>query len=265
MRLVTTCLMIGLMAGSLISSAPADEKGVATLKAAYKKLHEAKTLTFDLAIENKFPGAPGPIKWTGTVTAMKPNFVKVELKGDFAPSFFADGKEYHIVSQGRAQKLPLAPEPKELQGVWEGELDAFYGGEALVDKAVATHMGVQKVGTVDCEIVKSVMKTPDRTAVYLIGQADRLIYRMTLTIPTPNGEVGQTNDISNVKLNTPRVAADFAYKGPAAAADPSEAALLAVGKDAPEFALPTPEGGNVALADRRKGKKAVLVNFWFYG
>ena len=36
-----------------------------------------------------------------------------------------------------------------------------------------------------------------------------------------------------------------------------------VGAMATEFSLPTPTGGHLALADARKGTKAVLLNFWF--
>ena len=41
--------------------------------------------------------------------------------------------------------------------------------------------------------------------------------------------------------------------------------LIPVGKDAPDFQLPQPGGNRIALSDVRKEKKAVLVNFWFYG
>jgi thiol-disulfide isomerase/thioredoxin len=36
-----------------------------------------------------------------------------------------------------------------------------------------------------------------------------------------------------------------------------------VGAMATDFSLPTPDGGRISLADARKGKKAVLLNFWF--
>ena len=67
-------------------------------------------------------------------------------------------------------------------------------------------------------------------------------------------------------------AAVFAYVPPKEAtlyAPPSLDAynkkLLAVGSVAPKFALSAPTGGRVELAEALKGKKAVLVNSWFYG
>src|SRR5262249_12333016 len=44
--------------------------------------------------------------------------------------------------------------------------------------------------------------------------------------------------------------------------DPGRALL---GKTAPDFLLPLASGGNQALSDVLRGRKAVLVNFWFYG
>ena len=38
----------------------------------------------------------------------------------------------------------------------------------------------------------------------------------------------------------------------------------AVGKAAPDFNLPLSRGGRLSLGDALKGKKAVLLNFWFY-
>jgi hypothetical protein len=43
-----------------------------------------------------------------------------------------------------------------------------------------------------------------------------------------------------------------------------EAKLLPAGKVAPDFNLPMLRGGQLSLTDARRGKKAVLVNFWFY-
>ena len=78
------------------------------------------------------------------------------------------------------------------------------------------------------------------------------------------GQPRQTSKLTNLKFDVPKTAADFKYTGPAAQEDPLEAALLPVGKDAPDFNLPTATGDKLGLSDARKGKKATLVNFWFY-
>jgi len=43
------------------------------------------------------------------------------------------------------------------------------------------------------------------------------------------------------------------------------ASLLKLGSIAPKFKLNTPKGGKMSLASASAGKKAALVNFWFYG
>jgi hypothetical protein len=40
--------------------------------------------------------------------------------------------------------------------------------------------------------------------------------------------------------------------------------LTPVGQSAPAFSLPSPTGKQVALSATLKGKKALLLNFWFY-
>jgi hypothetical protein len=41
--------------------------------------------------------------------------------------------------------------------------------------------------------------------------------------------------------------------------------LLKVGTKAPNFSLPNTAGKQQTLASLSKGKKATIVNFWFYG
>src|SRR5262249_2009836 len=43
----------------------------------------------------------------------------------------------------------------------------------------------------------------------------------------------------------------------------SEPKLINVGQNAADFALPTPDGRMVTMRDALKGKKALLLNFWF--
>jgi outer membrane lipoprotein-sorting protein len=252
----------------------ADEKGSAVLKEAFKKLGEAKTMTADVSAVMDAPGAPAPMKLKGTVAAMKPNFFRWDMQGPGAQSFYADGKSYYIyISQiNQYVKQALAAKPTELPGMWEGEVDAFFGGEKNAEKVEAMLTGSEKVGEVDCDVVKVEIKDPDRTATYSIGKSDRLIYKAVLMFPLGNGRTAtQTNTLSNIKLNVKKKAADFEFKPPAGAKlferpqeNDFEASLLPVGKPAPDFELPTPTGGRLSLSDARKGKKAVLINFWFY-
>lgn len=52
---------------------------------------------------------------------------------------------------------------------------------------------------------------------------------------------------------------------PPSGAQDFEANLLKIGTKAPAFSVNNPKGGKISLAQAMKGKKATLVNFWFYG
>lgn len=282
MKIVRRIWFVGVIGWAFVMAVPparADEKGQTVLREAFKTLQDAKTLTADLSISVANAPGPAPQSLKGKVALMKPNYLRVELEGPQGQSFFADGKYYYMYSPAakRYIRRSLSPNPTEFQGLWEGEIDAFFGGVKSAEKVTATYVGTEKIGDVECGIVKVEMKEPDRTAVYAIGKTDRLIHRAVLSFPLPNREpVKQTNTLTNIKLNVPKTAADFEFKPSADAQlfDPEkemeeqirqlESTLLAVGEKAPEFDLPLPTGGRLSLADARKEKKAVLVNFWFY-
>lgn len=282
MRIIRRTWFVGAMLlTAIITALPAraDEKGQAVLREAFKTLQDAKTLTADLSVSVANAPGPTPQSLKGKVTLMKPNYLRVELEGPEGQSFFADGKNYYMYSTAakRYVRQSLSPNPTEFQGLWEGEIDAFFGGVKSAEKVTATYVGTEKIGDVECDVVKVEMKDPDRTAVYAIGKTDRLIRRAALSFPVPNREpVKQTNTLTNIKLNVSKTAADFEFKPPADAQlfDPEkemeeqirqlESTLLAVGEKAPEFDLPMSTSGRLSLSDARKEKKAVLVNFWFY-
>jgi outer membrane lipoprotein-sorting protein len=79
----------------------------------------------------------------------------------------------------------------------------------------------------------------------------------------------------DVKLDAGLTAKDFEWTPPAgwtkfeppAPTAPSDYTknLLKLGSKAPAFSLNTPAGSKMSLKTAMAGKKAVLVNFWFYG
>ncbi len=246
----------------------ADEKGDAILKAAFEKLHAAKTLSMDVSISNSF--ALTKIQ-KGTVVAKKPNFLRAELMKQGGVLMVSDGKNSYQLPNGSKQyfKSPVDAKPQEMQGFWEGEVDSFFGGVAGLKGVETTYSGHEKVGGVECDVV--IAKKESRTFRYSVGTSDHLIYRNEFTIgkDQTGKEVKQTSLITNIKLNAAIGAKVFAFAPPPGAKlyeQPDyNAKLVAVGKAAPAFSLPSPHGETVSLASAKKDKKAVLVNFWFYG
>lgn len=83
----------------------------------------------------------------------------------------------------------------------------------------------------------------------------------------------RTNRLTNLKLGGPAASTLFAFVPPKDATlyDPAailremEKKLVAVGEDAPPFEVSDPKSkSRVSLAKMLDGRKAVLVNFWFY-
>jgi outer membrane lipoprotein-sorting protein len=215
---IETALALYLLAG-LTAAGMADAKGDAILRQAFKKLGTARTYAADVAMTFRAPSVR-TLARKGTVAALKPNFLRVELKAPRAQLFIADGKAYYNYLLGAPLyvKEPLPPKPVEFLGVWEGEIDAFFGGEQNAGKVTAAYGGSEKVGGVDCDIVRASVKGQNRTIVYSIGKADRLIRRAVILIPGPNRQTAtQTNLLSNIRLNVPLKPSDFTFKPPAKA------------------------------------------------
>lgn len=251
------------------ASATADEKPEAVLRAAMAKMHAAKTLTADMTLALNAPGRP-EIQLKGTVAAMKPNFLRVELSGrPMNMVYAADGRNYYTLQGDRYQKDDLAGAPEAMEGLWEAEINAFFGGEKVFPKGKVTSAGSEKVDGVDCDLVK-VQVDGARSLVYAIGKEDHLIHRGTQVLPAEGSRsFTQANTLGHIQLDQPKEAKAFAFTPPQGAKlleRPNfEAKLVPVGNDAPRFAVPSREGGDLALTDLLKGKKAVLVNFWFHG
>lgn len=204
------------------TAARADQKGEEVLRQAFKTLGAAKSYTADMTATMTSPGAPGSLTFKGTVKAMKPNFLRVEMKGDGGNLLFvADGKDYYVPGEGgAAEKMKLEAAPTEFQGMWEGEVDAFFGGEKNLAKVDASYAGTERVGGVECDLVKVKPKQMGARVTYAIGKEDHLIRRATITVPSQEGAaVTQTNTLTNIKLDPTLSKDDFKYTPPATGAD----------------------------------------------
>jgi outer membrane lipoprotein-sorting protein len=211
-----------LLAGAAVllaaaSPIAADEKGEAVLRDAFKTLHDAKTFSADFNASMSIAGAPGPVTFKGTVLAMKPNLLRVEMKGPSTLVFAADGKNYFAYNSqpNTYSKTALEAAPTEFLGMWEGEIDAFFGGEKNLPKVTVTYVGTEKIDGVECDQVKAEPKERGATAVYSISKADHYIRKAVLTLPGPGGQpVTQTNTLTNIKLNVSKKEGDFKYTPP---------------------------------------------------
>jgi outer membrane lipoprotein-sorting protein len=173
------------------------------------------------------PSLPFKLTLKGTVAALKPNYLKVIITGDVPGQgkverrYVSNGKEYYTYSNppNAYRKDTIAPKPDEFLGEWEGEIDAFFGGEANAVKGQVQFVKTEKVDGVLCDVVKMTLAprdgAPARTLTYTIGQADKLIHRASYPIPTTDGgNISQINTISTVNLSAKLSPKDFLFTPP---------------------------------------------------
>jgi outer membrane lipoprotein-sorting protein len=280
--MLSRCALLLLGAAGIASCsaslARADEKGEKILQEAYQKLYAAKTYSADLNMVTKSPGKPDT-EQKAHVQAQKPNLLRYQAMavkdGKNAAQVVSDGKNVYTfpVLNNMYMRQQVAAEPENLPGNWEGEVDAFFGGVKLLSQVSADYAGTDIVDGVPCDLVKT--KTTDaqnqRIITYAIGQKDHLIHRSTWQYPN---QPTVSNIVSNIRLGGEVAAAQFAFAPPKGATEYSPEAmmrkleenLVAVGEEAPPFEATDPvTNSRFSLAQMMDKKKAVLVNFWFYG
>ena len=213
------------------SVANADAKGESIIKEAFRKLYAAQAMTAKITQTTSLANQKGmKVVASGTIAAMKPNYLKVRIlssipaRGKDERTYAATGKEYYSYGsfQNQYRKDTLSAKPTEFMGEWEGELDAFFGGDTTAGLGTAVWKGTEKVGTVTCDLVQFTLRprnnAPERVLNYSIGQTDRLIYKASFRFPSENGqELMQVNLLSNINLKAKLTANDFTYTPPAGA------------------------------------------------
>ncbi len=219
-----------LMALGGVSQAHADAKGEKIMREALVKLNAAQTMTAKFVQTTVATDKPFKLTLTGTIAAMKPNFVHVRIAGE-TPNhiklervYAATGAEYitYIGESSSYRKDKLEPQPKEFSGEWEAEVDGFFGGVELLKRGTPVYKGAEKVGNALCDVITFTASPRDgvaaRVMTYYIGQKDRLFYRASYPVPSANNlQLNQTNTLTDINLSAKLSAKDFAYTPPSGA------------------------------------------------
>jgi len=261
-------LLGGAAMAVLGAAARADQQGETALREACKTLAAAKSLSADMTLSVNVSGQKQEMK--GTLAVLKPNYLRVDLKGPESMLFVADGKNFYQLEGSTYQKGALDKSFEAVDGPWQAEVNAFFRGDTVMKGQTVTHAGAAKVDGVDCDQVRVEGKSGEPKVVYSIGKKDHLIRQAVMTVGGSGGPaITVTNHLTNLRLNVPHKATEFAFVPPKGAKlferPDYEAKLVKVGEVAPRFVAPAPTGGEVSLSDGIKGKKALIVNFWFYG
>jgi outer membrane lipoprotein-sorting protein len=244
--------------------ARAEEDPAELLRALRTALVAATSITADLEVVEHLEREVFTRR--GTLRLLKPNYARIQLDHEVTAS---DGRHLwelnlNQLTYRRSQPGPLG----ELIQVPAAPLAGYFFPGRVYTLAArpgdqVRFGGRQRVGEVECRILAI---TGDRIGVMriFIGP-DNLPRRMEIT--NADGSFPRETTLRNLRVDEKLAAADFAFQLPAGAEleGPQDAKLLPEGSPAPDFDLPQPGGGRLRLADLRKGSKAVLVNFWFYG
>jgi outer membrane lipoprotein-sorting protein len=272
-------LLSGTAALLLFAAAPgtrADEKSDALMKEVEAASKAATTLTADLdmsmTIQGK-AGKPNENKFHGTVKLKKPNMARIDMLGGPGGDMTvaSDGKTVYTLNGDQYQKTTADAQGGNINAQFALQVPIFFGsGLSMLGKDLTyQYVGQKSVDGADYQLVNVVTKSNPGLTVTLYISSDKLVTRVNIGVKQGDQALSLDSTLKNVKLNTDLADADFAYKLPANAKEMQmpdyDAKLVKVGKPAPTFDLLKPNGGKVTLASALKGKKAVLVNFWFYG
>jgi outer membrane lipoprotein-sorting protein len=270
--------MAAMTCGGLASApARADAKADALLAKAKGAYKAATSLSATLSMS----AVQGTQKFeqSGTLLLRKPNLARIQMTAPQKMSIFCDGKgAYMLMADKQYMRQTVDQGLAQAEAIGGLPIALFFGNDSygfgkLSDANLQkTYVGKESVGGVQYDVVTISGKTPYVHTLKVFIGADGLIGRSSTEINIQNNKIAQIAELKGQKLNTVPATTSFAvalprdaklFKPPAQ--EDYAAKLVAVGKPAPVFALPSPTGGTVSLADSTADHKAVLVNFWFYG
>jgi outer membrane lipoprotein-sorting protein len=275
---------IALILAATTLPARADDKAEALLQQTRAATAKLRTLRAD--VEFTVKGRFGSSTSTGMVALKRPNLARFETTGDPSRLVVADGKNFFRASPGRDlyQKTELAADGRNLAIPLRpfGEPVLGFFSPDIIGRGRSgsawRYIGRERLDGDECEIVELNTQTPEGapgprkfTLRYFISDRDHLIHQTVTTFVDEAGTTTNVSRLKNVQTDAPIDDATFRWTPPATAllVPPTladfEKKLVPVGQPAPDFNLPMPQGGQLSLSDARKGKKATLVNFWFYG
>jgi outer membrane lipoprotein-sorting protein len=265
------------LAALLAPGARADEKADALLKQVAEKTRATKTLSADLTLSMQRPDGGQNMNAQGTVKLMKPNYAHIAVKGAGMPQVMAStGKDFYVLlPDNQYQKTAATPGGSNINLLWAMPIAYFFnpGTAALAPfgqgpDVKTSYLGPQTVNGTKMEAVAVTGEKPIPHKITMMIGPEKLFRQVRVELTQEGQTTRYEAALNNLKTGAPMTAAAFAYTPPKTAklyeAPNLEKNLVAVGKKAPAFALPTPQGGTLALENTLKDKKAVLVNFWFY-
>ncbi len=180
---------------------------------------------------------------------------------------------YMLPPRYHYRKSAVDPQGNAIDVMWATPVSMFFGGASsgifgMEHKPETAYLGKRTVDGVEYDVVQLKGREPFDYVMSLYIAPSKLATRMETIFTQDDWKITLNAALKNVKVNAALPSAPILNALPTGAAldEPQNdnKKLLPVGSAAPRFALSAPTGGKIALEDALKGKKAVLVNFWFY-
>lgn len=233
-----------------------------------------KAQTLSANIELTYTNSEGLHRNTGNLKLMKPNYALLSLKGDYPVEALAsDGKSVFILADQTTYKQQKSdPRGANIDSPWFGLPFRYFFTQSInpfgpdPDSTAKIHYSGEE--TIQGETFQVLLVNGEKpmpyTARYYFGR-DSIMRRSVVDFGTPPKQTSFTATLTGIRTNVKMTVADFQFKPPKGATldEGFEDKMLALGKHAPDFSLPSFAGKKQSLAELIKGKKATLINFWF--
>lgn len=245
-------------------SAHADDQANRLVNEVIAATSAAKSLTADISLYEKVKGKL--ITGTGKAKLKRPNLALVTVAGGpAAETVVSDGKTLTmLMPDNQYMQMPVEPNGKNINLAW-APINLFFHPQTLKDMPLS-YAGKETIGARTYEVLEQ-KAAEQTTRIYV--DSSKLITRLTVDVKQGDQTFAVGAELASVKLNVPLTASDLAFQLPKTAKlykQPDyNAKLIPVGKMAEKFDLMGLAEKHVTLDDAGAGKKAVLVNFWFYG
>jgi len=252
----------------------ADEQADSLLHKVREATASLPTLQGDLRITTS-TSRRKPLTFTASVTLKKPNLARVEFAPPVGMLWVSDGQTLYRYSELEREyrEYPVDPAGRSLWVIRAEPVTLFFGPYLDLfgrdSPAPSRYLGEEKIEGETYRIVE--LRDPKEFEAFAVKFYidDRfLITRIVKERKLDGGGVYRAEFVlSHLRTGADVEAKTFEFRPPATAKrlvqNESEDTLLDVGTKAPDFRLLKPGGGEISLLETLKGKKAVLVNFWF--
>jgi hypothetical protein len=235
--------------------------GQSLLDASYRKLLKVHSVTFTMRLEGGDAAAPGTTVAMAKGGAYRMKTDSMELVST------PDAKYMLVPAQKRYQKLEDGGDSAMvgLEAMTPGQTPPKAAGDATLIKVagkeayrVPLAVGSGRPSVKQALLIDKATSYPKGVEFESEGTKSILLYD-EFAVDTLTDEYFVWSPPVDWSPAEPQAG------GAPQGEDEYTAKLLKVGTQAPKFSAQTPEGKKTSLDELRKGKKATLVNFWFYG